>query len=148
MITFRSPKRTFARAWRCSSQSSAICSSRRACSAAKRASWPCDSSRMTRSRLSERASISCLISFRVRMSGKTLAGFPVFLRISGAGESPARPERSAHLEHPDREHPEEEAADVGRKGDAAAGVRVGHREASLPELEDEPEAEEEHGGDR
>src|SRR3954468_13289084 len=82
MITSRSPKRTIARAWRCSSQSCAMCSSSCWCSAFSAASKPFESSRITRSLRSDSSSISCLISVSVRIPGKTQESCPVFLRIS------------------------------------------------------------------
>src|SRR6185503_15200598 len=82
MITSRSPKRSIARALRCSSQSCATSSSSFWCSAAKEASYPSASFRITRSRRSETSSISPLISVNVRMTGKTTGAPVVFLRIS------------------------------------------------------------------
>ena len=41
---------------------------------------------------------------------------------------------------------EDEAADVGEERHAAAGLRHRERETALPELEEEPEAEEEERG--
>src|SRR5690349_19126846 len=82
MITSRSPKRSIARALRCSSQSCATSSSSRLCSAAKEASYPSASFRITRSRRSETSSISSLMSVNVRMAMKTPDTRVVFLRIS------------------------------------------------------------------
>src|SRR5690348_6186461 len=82
MITSRSPKRSIARALRCSSQSCATSSSSRLCSAAKEASYPSASFRITRSRRSETSSISSLMSVNVRMTIQTPDASLVFLRIS------------------------------------------------------------------
>src|SRR5882757_3258648 len=81
MITSRSPNRSKARAWRCSSHSSAICSSSSKCSLLSVASKPSDSARITSPRRAERRSISSLISFSVLMSFKTPRGRGIFLRI-------------------------------------------------------------------
>src|SRR5258707_6084870 len=81
MITSRSPNRSKARAWRCSSHSSAICSSSSKCSLLSVASKPSDSARMTSTRRAEIRSISSLISFSVLMSLKTPRGGGIFLRI-------------------------------------------------------------------
>src|SRR6478672_9712538 len=81
MITSRSPKRSKARAWRCSSHSPAICSSSSKCSLLSVASNSSDSARMTSPRRAERRSISSLISFSVLMSIETPGGGGIFLRI-------------------------------------------------------------------
>src|SRR4051794_8457682 len=81
MITSRSPNRSKARAWRCSSHSSAICSSSSKCSLLSVASNPSDSARMTSPRRAERRSISSLISFSVLMSYSTPRRGGIFLRI-------------------------------------------------------------------
>src|SRR5437764_108947 len=81
MITSRSPKRSRARAWRCSSQSCAICSSSSKCSALSFASNPWDNARMTSPRRAESRSISSLISFSARMALTTSACRGIFLRI-------------------------------------------------------------------
>src|SRR3954451_8689218 len=82
MITSRSPNRSIARALRCSSQSCATSSSSCLCSAAKEASYPSASFRITRRRRSETSSISSLMSVNVRMTTKTTAPLLVFLGIS------------------------------------------------------------------
>src|SRR4051794_19093630 len=81
MITSRSPKRSMARALRCSSQRSAIRSSSSSCSLLRVGSNPWDSARMTSARRSERRSISSLISFSVRMPSTTRRPTGIFLRI-------------------------------------------------------------------
>src|SRR5690348_9704811 len=82
MITSRSPKRSIARALRCSSHSSAIRSSSSRCSALSVASNPSESARITSTRRADRWSISSLISVSVLIPLKTPAGWAVFLRIS------------------------------------------------------------------
>src|SRR3954454_663819 len=86
MITSRSPKRSMARALRCSSQSCAICSSSSWCSALSVASYPWDSARMTSIRRSDRMSISCLISVSVRIPLQTLDGKGLFPARSPVAE--------------------------------------------------------------
>src|SRR5262245_25849035 len=81
MIASRSPKRSKARAWRCWSQSRAICSSSSWCSAVSSASYPSDSARMTSPRRAERRSISFLISLSVPMTRTTPGPSGIFLRI-------------------------------------------------------------------
>src|SRR5665213_2715285 len=81
MITSRSPNRSKARAWRCSSHSSAICSSSSKCSLLSVASKPSDSARITSPRRAERRSISSLISFSVLMSIQTPRAGRIFLGI-------------------------------------------------------------------
>src|SRR6478752_8232694 len=68
MIKSRSPKRIVALTARCSSQSSASCSSSCWCSAVSAASCPSDSACRTSARRSESLSISSLISSRFLMT--------------------------------------------------------------------------------
>src|SRR5439155_17251995 len=52
-------------------------------------------------------------------------------------------EGAADHHESDGQHSEEEAPDVREEGNAPAGLGLHDREAALPELEQEPEAEEE-----
>src|SRR6266487_2931240 len=54
-----------------------------------------------------------------------------------------RHQRAADRHEPDGQHSEEEAADVREEGNASAGLGLHDREAALPELEHEPQAEKE-----
>src|SRR5512146_1989096 len=93
-------------------------------------------------------------------SSTTTATFSSFAAICGGSESralrtccskpgttsPLRRQRAAHLQGVDGQRAEDEAADVGEERDAAAGPRMRDGGAALPELEAEPDGEEEERG--
>src|SRR5919109_1727571 len=64
---------------------------------------------------------------------------------SNGATSVRRPQGLAFRDEENGRDPEDEAADVCEEGDTAAGLGLHERPAALPELEQEPHAEEEDG---
>src|SRR5215212_5343692 len=69
-------------------------------------------------------------------------------KVTVALTSPGRGERPALGKEVGGRHAEDEAADVGGEGDAGTGLRVRDPGTALPELEQEPEAQEHDRRDR
>src|SRR5688572_17329787 len=106
--------------------------------------WSNRPKRSGSSAFSSSITTATLSSARARCGGNESSAF----RTCSAKvvTSVGRLQRPALLDELDEGEAEHEAPDVREEGDAAALLRVGERDAAVDQLEDEPDAEEQHRG--